>query len=67
MPDFTYTFFIYAEEMMMEAFYGTDLGIKVGGKKVVDIRLANDQAMIANNDDELQKIVNLLDRSAKEL
>ena len=51
--------------MMTEAFYGTDLGIKVGGKKVVDVRFADDQAMIVNNEDELQKIVDLLDRSAK--
>ena len=50
---------------MTEAFYGTDLGIKVCGKKVVDVRFADDQAMIANNEDELQKVVDLLDRSAK--
>ena len=60
-------FSIYAEEMMTETFYGTDLGIKVGRKKVhvVDIQFANDQAMIANKEDKLQKVVDLLDRSAK--
>ena len=30
-----------------------------------DIRFADDQAMIANNENELQKVVELLDRSAK--
>ena len=58
-------FSIYAEEIMLEAFYGADFGIKVGGKKVVDVRFADDQAMIANNEKELQTVMDLLDRSAK--
>ena len=65
MPDFTYTFLHYAEEMVTEVFNGIVLGIKAGGKKVMDVRFADDQAMIANTEDELQKIVDLLDRSAK--
>ena len=50
---------------MLEALYGTDLGIKVGERKVVDVRFADDQAMIANNENELQKVMELLNRTAK--
>ena len=31
----------------------------------MDVQFADDQAMITNNEDELQKVVDLLDRSAK--
>ena len=40
---FVTLFSIYAEEMMLEVFNGTYLGIKVGGRKVVDVQFADDQ------------------------
>ena len=58
-------FSLYAEEMMLDAFYRKELGVKVGGKRITDGRFADDQAMIANTEKELQDILNLLNQSAK--
>ena len=49
-------FILYVEKMMVEAFEDCDLGIRVGGNRIRDIRFADDQAMIANNEAELQQI-----------
>ena len=35
-------FSICAEEMMLEAFYKTDLGVKAGGMRMVDVRFADE-------------------------
>ena len=42
--------------MMVEAFKESDLGVKVGGKKVRDVRFADYQAMIADGN-ELQEML----------
>ena len=49
-------FTLYVEKMMVEAFEDCDLGIRVGGNRTRDIRFADDQVMIANNEAELQQI-----------
>ena len=46
-------FSLFSEKMMVEAFEESDLGFKVGGRKVRDVRFVDDQAMITNDEDEL--------------
>ena len=43
------------EMMMLEAI--DDEGINVGGKRVSDVRFADDQAMVADSSDGLQRIM----------
>src|SRR6218665_2027180 len=43
-----------------------DEGIKVGGKLVKDVRFADDQEMIAGSEGGLQKLMDGLNRTAKE-
>ena len=57
-------FSIYAEEMMINALEGMEKGIKVGGTRVRDIRFADDQAMIANTEEELKEIVDAMNMTA---
>lgn len=57
-------FSIYAEEMMINALDGIEKGIKVGGTRITDIRYADDQAMIANTEEELKEIVNAVNMMA---
>ena len=57
-------FNIYAEAMMAEAMEGVEEGIKIGGKRLQDVRFADDQGMIANTEAGLQKIMNALNSTA---
>ena len=48
----------------MKLFEDCDLGVRVGGNRTRDIRFADDQAMIANNETELQQIIDRLNTIA---
>ena len=51
---------IYIEELIWEALEDTEEGIEVGGKLVKALRFADDQAMLAGREDELQKMMDRL-------
>ena len=53
-------FSIYAEMMMIEAMKKVEDGVKVGGEILKDLRFADDQAIIANSEDGLQRQMNSL-------
>ena len=57
-------FNIYAEAMMVEAMEGIEEGIKIGGKLLNDVRLADDQGMVAGSEVGLQKIMEGLNATA---
>ena len=57
-------FTLYVEKIMVEAFEDCDLGIRVGGNRTRDISFSGDQAMIANNEAELQRIIDRLNTTA---
>jgi len=58
-------FSIYAEAMMKEAMENIRDGVKIGGKIITDVRFADDQAMVSNTEQGLQKIVQQLDETAE--
>src|SRR6218665_1113578 len=67
LPTFTYILFlIYSEMMMIDALEEIEEGIKVGGKIVKDVRFADDQGMVAGSEGGLQKLMDGLNRTAKE-
>ena len=59
-------FTLYAEAMMIEAMEGVEEGIKVGGKLLQDVRFADDQGMVADTENGLQKIMERLSATAEE-
>src|SRR6218665_465632 len=59
-------FLIYSEMMMIDAMEEIEEGIKVGGKIVKDVRFADDQGMVAGSEEGLQKLMDGLNRTAKE-
>ena len=59
-------FSIYAEMMMIEAMEQVEDGVKVGGEIVKDVLFANDQAMIANSEDGLQRQMDSLVKTAND-
>lgn len=58
-------FSIYAEVMMVEALEDIEEGVIVGGKRVSDVRFADDQGMVSNTEAGLQRIMNKLNETAK--
>ena len=58
-------FSIYQERMMREAMDGIHEGITVGGNTIAEIRFADDQAIIADSEEGLQRIMNTLDKTAE--
>jgi len=52
--------------MMIDAMEEIKEGIKVGGKLVKDVRFADDQGMTAASEGGLQKLMDGLNRTAKE-
>jgi len=50
-------FNIYIEELIREALENTEEGIKVGGKTVKAMRFADDQAMLAGSECDLQRMM----------
>lgn len=59
-------FIIYVEMMMIEAMEELDEGIKVGGNWIQDVRFADDQGMVADTEEGLQKMMDRLVEKAEE-
>jgi hypothetical protein len=59
-------FSIYAEVMMIEALSGSGEGINIGGSRVRDVRFADDQAMVGQSEEGLQKIMDSISNKAEE-
>ena len=59
-------FSIYAESMMKEAMEGSEDVIKVGGQLITDVRFADDQGMVDNTEEGLQRTMDTLSKTAKE-
>src|SRR6218665_2092002 len=59
-------FLICSEMLMIDAMEEIEEGIKVGGKLVKDVRFADDQGMVAGSEGGLQKLMDGLNRTAKE-
>src|SRR5215470_9981515 len=59
-------FSLYAEFMMAEALDDLEVGIKVGGKLIKDVRFADDQAMIDGTNEGLQEMMDKLNEKAQE-
>src|SRR5215471_5159924 len=59
-------FSIYAESIMRDAIDEIEEGVVVGGRLLKDVRLADDQAMVAGSSDGLQRLMDGLNRAAEE-
>ena len=59
-------FTLYAEMMMVEAMGEVEEGVKVGGMLLKDVRFADDQGMVAGSELGLQKVMDGLQRAAKQ-
>ena len=59
-------FNIYIQELLNEALENSKDGVKVGGQLVNAVRFADDQAMVANTNAGLQRIMDCLDRTSKD-
>ncbi|PGH37471.1 MAG: hypothetical protein CRN43_21000, partial [Candidatus Nephrothrix sp. EaCA] len=59
-------FNIYIEELIREALEDTEEGIKVGGKIIKALRFADDQAMLAGSEYDLQRMLDRLNRISAE-
>ena len=57
-------FSIYQERMMRDAMEGIQDGVKVGGRTINEIRFADDQAIIANSEEGLQRIMEKLEKTS---
>jgi hypothetical protein len=57
-----YLFNILAEMVMRETLEGFQGGIKIGGRRVTNLRYADDIILLANSEMELQDLVDRLDR-----
>jgi hypothetical protein len=51
--------------MMKEAMEGSEDGVKVGGQLITDIRFADDQGMVDNTEEGLQRTMDRLSKTAK--
>jgi len=58
-------FSIYAESLMLEAMSDVDEGVNVGGKLLKDVRFADDQGMVANTENGLQKLMDRVNETSK--
>jgi hypothetical protein len=59
-------FSVYVEMMMLEAMEGLEEGVMIGGNLLKDVRFADDQGMVADTEDGLQKLMDNLVTVAKE-
>src|SRR5215469_10899923 len=50
-------FSIYAESMMTDAIDNIDDGVLIGGRMLKDVRFADDQAMVSNSSEGLQRLM----------
>jgi hypothetical protein len=60
-----YLFNILAEMVMRETLEGFNGGIQIGGRRVTNLRYADDIILLASSVAELQELVNRLDRVSK--
>jgi hypothetical protein len=59
-------FSIYAEQMMIEAMDNVNVGVKVRGELLKDVRFADDQGMVAESEKDLQLIMVSLNKVSQE-
>src|SRR6266536_4337737 len=57
---------IYIQELITEALENSEDGVKVGGTLVNAVRFADDQAMVANSNAGLQRIMHSLNNTSEE-
>ena len=60
-----YLFNILAEMVMRETLDGFDGGFRIGGRRITDLRYADDIVLIANSPQELQELVSRLDKISR--
>jgi len=58
-------FNIYIQELMNEAVADSTDGEKVGGELLHSIRLADDQAMVASSEEDLQSMMEKVDETSE--
>jgi len=58
-------FSLYAEMMMIEAMEEVGAGVRVGGQLVTDVKFADDQGMVADTEEGLQKLMSRLSEAGK--
>src|SRR6218665_1835892 len=61
-----YLFNIMAEVVMREVMDGWEGGVHIGGRRLTNLRYANDIVLLAESEEELHKIVNRLDQIGSE-
>jgi len=59
-----YLFNLMAELLMSYALEGFDGGLKIGGRRVTNLRYADDIVLIASSEEELQQLISRLHRAA---
>src|SRR6218665_1169241 len=59
-------FNLYIEELVREALQNSEEGVKVGGKLIKALRFADDQAMVAGKEDDLQRMMDSLNKTTTE-
>src|SRR6218665_2763959 len=59
-------FNLYIEELVREALQDSEEGVKVGGKLIKALRFADDQAMVAGKEDDLQRMMDRLNKTTTE-
>src|SRR6218665_4003161 len=59
-------FNLYIEELVREALQDSEEGVTVGGKLIKALRFADDQAMVAGKEDDLQGMMDRLNKTATE-
>src|SRR5215469_16988953 len=55
-------FSIYAESMLRDAIFNIDEGVLIGGRMLKDVRFDDDQAMVSNSSEGLQRLMDGLNR-----
>jgi len=61
-----YLYNIMAEVVMREVMDGWEGGVHIGGRRLTNLRYADDIVLLAESEEELQKIVNRLDQVGSE-
>jgi len=59
-------FTLYVEEMMRESMEDVENGIKIGGFRINDVRLEDDQGMVASTEKGLLRIIARLPEAARD-
>jgi len=59
-----YLFNIYAEKVRREALEGVEMGFRIGGRIVNNLRYADDVVLIATSESDLQELVDRVSRAS---